>query len=220
MFMKKSKWKTFKNQRLWICKVCGYSPILGLLIFDCIPDYAVSFSHGNFTPFLTIQVPEFWRTPLFGPGFPSGEPSLPFFFFFFINLPFLYKQPPLPLKTSQALIWRPWDHRAAMAGSVPSFYQSCQEHLCTFVPRAPFCYSLMQPRFATATTSTTATTVTRSRCLPLMRKKKKKSPSPLFTTRWLLTTTTATSICPTTTRRSTCAAKRTQTELESEIKSQ
>jgi len=37
--------------------VCGYTPILGLVIYDCLPDYAV---------------PEFWRRPLMGPAFPSG----------------------------------------------------------------------------------------------------------------------------------------------------
>ena len=31
-------------------------------------------SVGQF--FFTIQVPEFWRTPLYGPGFPSGNPRL------------------------------------------------------------------------------------------------------------------------------------------------
>ena len=34
-------------------QVCGYTPILGLVIYDCLPDYAV---------------PEFWRRPLMGPG--------------------------------------------------------------------------------------------------------------------------------------------------------
>ena len=37
--------------------VCGYTPILGLVIYDCLPDYVV---------------PEFWRRPLMGPAFPSG----------------------------------------------------------------------------------------------------------------------------------------------------
>ena len=31
-------------------------------------------SVGQF--FITMQVPEFWRTPLYGPGFPSGNPRL------------------------------------------------------------------------------------------------------------------------------------------------
>ena len=37
--------------------VCGYTPILGLVIYDCLPTYVV---------------PEFWQRPLMGPAFPSG----------------------------------------------------------------------------------------------------------------------------------------------------
>ena len=83
---------------------------------------------------ITIQVPDFWRTPLFGPGFPSGEPSLPFFFFFFYKLAFvLYKQPPLPLKNftgTDMKAMRP----PGCNGGVSSFFLSK-------LPRAPlyFC---------------------------------------------------------------------------------
>jgi len=42
--------------------VCGYYPILGLVIFDCIPEN---------------QAPNWWKTPLMGPGFPTGHKPAP-----------------------------------------------------------------------------------------------------------------------------------------------
>ena len=38
-------------------QVCGYTPILGLVIYDCLPSSAV---------------PHWWSRPLMGPGWPSG----------------------------------------------------------------------------------------------------------------------------------------------------
>ena len=51
----KHQWKNWTDVTNW---VCSYQPILSTVIFDCIPEN---------------QAPGWWKQPLMGPAFPSGN---------------------------------------------------------------------------------------------------------------------------------------------------
>ena len=51
----KHQWKNWTDVTNW---VCSYTPILNTVIFDCLPEN---------------QAPGWWKQPLMGPAFPSGD---------------------------------------------------------------------------------------------------------------------------------------------------
>ena len=59
--------------------VCGYYPILATVIFDCIPEvYVFNQTIKNNNQYIfQNQAPTWWKTPLMGPGFPTGHKPAP-----------------------------------------------------------------------------------------------------------------------------------------------